>query len=113
MSKNIPKPIVRVGHSKKDGSILSEIDGNKVKKMTPAQFTNLIIELGIIRRKLVHIHSHDGFGDLLTLIQYNNVEELVKSNHPLAAMKLYKGYTDVGLRDAKTFVDNLRTLLNI
>ena len=113
MSKNIPKPIVRVGYTKKGGSLSYEIDGNKVKNMTPVQFTNLIIELNKIRRKLVAIHSGNSYGDLLTQIQYGNVELLVKSNHFLAAIKLYKEYTDVGLKDAKTFVDHLRELINV
>jgi predicted Zn-dependent protease len=108
MSKNIPKPIIRVGHIRKDGSLSYEIDGNKVKNMTPVQFTNLITELNKVRRKLVTIHSGNNYGNLLTQIQYGNVEQLVKSNNFLPAVKLYKEYTDVGLKDAKDFVDNLR-----
>ena len=37
MSKNIPKPIVRIGFVKKDGSSGHEIDGNKVKNMSSSQ----------------------------------------------------------------------------
>ncbi len=110
MSKNIPKPIVRIGHIK-DGSLSYEIDGNKVKNMNPTQFTNLIAELTNVRRKLVHMRDRNANYDVLTERQYKEVEELVKDGLSLKAVKLYKEYADVGLKDAKDFVDNLRQII--
>jgi ribosomal protein L7/L12 len=109
MSKNIPKPIIRIGHStKKNGTISFDIDGNKIKNMSVSQFTELISALGVVRRKLVFLRDKESNNEVLTEKQYDEIVKLVKDNKSLGAVKLYKEYADVGLKDAKTFVDNLR-----
>lgn len=113
MSKNMPKPIVRIGHVKKDGSISHEIDGNKIKNMSVAQFTDLITELTKVRRKLVSLRGKAGVDGVISGDQYEEIEKLLKENRFLMAVKLYKEYADVGLRDAKNYVDNLRNSIKI
>ena len=108
MSKNIPKPIVRVGYIRKDGSLSHEIDGNKVKNMDPSQFSALVSELSKVRRKLVYLRDRNAHGEVLTPKQYEEIEKCVSDGHLLAGVKLYKTYTGVGLKDAKAFVDSVR-----
>ena len=108
MSKNMPKPIIRIGHTKKDGSLSNEIDGNKVKNMNPSQFSALVSELGKVRRKLVYLRDRNAHGEVLTAKQYDEIEKCVRDGHLLAGVKLYKTYTDVGLKDAKAFIDSIK-----
>ena len=114
MSKNIPKPIVRIGHNtKKNGTITFEIDGNKVKKMSVNQFTDLITELTVVRRKLVSMRGRVGVDGVISGDQYEHIERLIKEDMFIQAIKLYKEYADVGLKDAKDYVVNLRESLKI
>ena len=114
MSKNIPKPIVRIGHStKKNGTIAFEIDGNKVKHMSITQFTDLITELTTVRRKLVTLRGKNSIDGVLTGEQYDEIEVLLKNNFFLKAIKLYKEYADVGLKEAKDYITDLRSSLNL
>ena len=89
MSKNIPKPIVRIGHSiKKNGTITSEIDGNKIKNMSVNQFTDLITELTKVRRKLVSMRGSASFDGVLTADQYDEIETMLKDEQ--GAQTYYK-----------------------
>lgn len=109
MSKRIPKPIIIIGHDTKlNGKISYEIDGNKVHKMSVVQFTELITELGKIRRKLVVLRDKNAIDNILTEYQYEEIENLIKDGGFLTAIKLYREYADVGLKDAKIFVENLK-----
>lgn len=111
MSKNIPKPIVRIGHVKKDGSMSHEIDGNKIKNMSVVQFNDLIIEFSVVKRKLLSLRGKPSLDFVLTNDQYEEIETMLKEDRFLVAVKLYKQYANVGLYDAKNYVDNLKILL--
>jgi ribosomal protein L7/L12 len=108
MSKNIPKPIVRIGHSTKmNGKLSFEIDGNKVHNMSVDQFTELITMLGKVRQKMVIIRDKNAIDNHLTERQYEEIETLIKEGKKLGAVKFYKELTDVGLYEAKKFVDTV------
>ena len=115
MSKNIPKPIVRIGHSiKKNGTIVAEIDGNKIKNMSVNQFTDLITELTKVRRKLVSMRGSASFDGVLTADQYDEIETMLKDEQGfIPAVKLYKEYADVGLYEAKQYVSGLRDSIKV
>lgn len=109
MSKNIPNPIIKIGYStKKNGAISSDIDGNKISKMSDYQFQELKNEIISIRKKLNVIRGK-AVG-LLTPNQYDEIESLVKNGNKLKAVKTYKEYTGVRLLDAKNFVDQMLIL---
>lgn len=110
MSKNIPKPIIRIGYSKKNGSIDFEIDGNKVKNMTDNQLVNLFSSVNEIKTKLHKINNKRSVvnGGILTEKQYSEIEELCKSGKKLSAVKCYKDYTGASLYEAKLFVEEIK-----
>jgi len=108
MSKNIPKPIVRIGHSTKmNGKLSFEIDGNKVHNMSVNQFAELIDMMKKAQRKLVLIRDKNAIDNHLTERQYEEIENLIKEGTKLAAVKYYKELTKVGLYEAKKFVDTI------
>jgi len=108
MSKYIPKSIINIGFTTKrkvSGSIGSEIDGNKVKKLNHIQLNALIEELNKVKNNLVKLHNVNDFRHRINDRQYEEILALIKAGSKLGAVKYFKETAKVGLKDAKNFID--------
>jgi len=112
MSKNIPKPIVAIGFSTKkktSGVLQFELEGNKVKNLDKHQFDNLMTKLDELKDELLVAYGENIMigGLVMHPTQYNEIKDYINQGRYLQAVKSYKMFTGLGLKDAKDAIDNL------
>ena len=112
MKNKILKPIISIGFATKgsdSGKVRANVDKNKLDGLNNANRKELISQLDNIVRKIKLAGTVRG----LTTAQQEEIEFFIGNQQTLAAIKAYKTFTGIGLKEAKDFIERYAKVLKM